>query len=193
MSRMVAFTDGVIAIAITLLVLDIAVPEIPDALVAEELGDAIWELRPQIFGFVVSFSVVAYYWLSHRLVFSHLRTIDLSLMIINLFFLLMIAFNPFATALLAEYVPEGLAVAIYAGVAALIGATLVVMTAYPRNRGHFDPSVPPGQISLVTRKMAVAPIVFVVTIPIAFLAGWVAVALWALIPIGRYAVARSAG
>ena len=120
-SRIVALTDGVIAIAITLLVLDIVVPEIPDAMVDEELGDALWDLRPQVFGFVLSFAVIGYYWLGHRMVFSQLRRIDMPLILINLFFLLVIVFIPFAAGLLAEYVPNGLAVACYSAVMASCG------------------------------------------------------------------------
>jgi uncharacterized membrane protein len=192
-SRIVALTDGVVAIAITLLVLDIAVPEIPDALVDKELGDALWDLRPQVFGFVLSFWVIAYFWLGHRLVFSHLRRIDMTLIVINLFFLLVIVFIPFAAGLLADYVPNDLAVAVYAGVSAAAGLSLVAMISYPRAKGHFKLDVSVDRIGLTTRKMLVAPIIFIVTIPIAFLSGWLAVGLWALIPIARYVMEQQRG
>ena len=188
--RVIAFTDGVIAIAITLLVLDIAVPEIPGALTDDELGDALWELRPQVFGFILSFVVISYYWFSHRLVFSHLRRIDMPLMLINFFFLLMIVFIPFVAALLADYHPNSVAVATYAGVMALAGVAQFAMYVYPSVKGHFHPSVSSVAISVTTRRVAVAPLVFLVTIPIAFLSGWVAIALWVLIPVGRVAIAR---
>lgn len=190
--RLAALTDGVIAIAITLLVLDVAVPEIPEAMVGEELGDALWELRPQIYGFVLSFAVIGYYWLSHRLVFSHLRTIDDALTVINLAFLLVIAFIPFAAGLLADYVPESLAVAVYSGVMTLAGLALLAMLIYPGRHGHFHPSVDLRLGAVLTRRVAVAPIVFLLTIPIAFVSGWLAMALWLLIPVGRYAVERRA-
>ncbi len=192
LSRLVALTDGVIAIAITLLVLDIVVPQIPDALVDEEMGNALWALRPQVFGFVLSFAVIGYYWLLHRLVFSHLRSSDLGLTVINLLFLLMIAFIPFVAALFSEYVPNSLAVAVYAGVLALAGLSQLAMMVYPAKRGHFHPSVSLKKLSFSTRKVAVAPIVFIATIPIAFLSGWVAIALWGLIPLGRIAISRRA-
>jgi uncharacterized membrane protein len=192
-SRIIALTDGVVAIAITLLVLDIAVPEIPDALVDEELADALWALRPQVFGFVLSFWLVGYFWLGHRLVFSHLRRIDITLTVINLCFLLVIVFIPFAAGLFADYVPNGLAVAVYAGVSAAAGLTLVAMISYPKARGHFELNVSLDHVGVITRKMLVAPIVFIVTIPIAFLSGWLAVALWALIPISRYLMTRRVG
>jgi len=183
--RIVALTDGVIAIAITLLVLDVAVPEIPDALVDEQLADALWELRAQVFGFILSFCVIGYYWLGHRLVFSHLRTVDLPLTVINLVFLLVIAFIPFAAGLLATYAPDALAVAVYSGVMAAAGLTLVAMISYPRARGHFKLDVSLDRVGVITRKLMVAPIVFIAAIPVAFLSGWLAVALWALIPVVR--------
>lgn len=114
-------------------------------------------------------------------------------MIVNLFFLLVIAFIPFAAALLVEYAPNELAVATYAAVLAIAGLTLLAMVIYPKAKGHFHPSVSEDHIRLTTRKMAVAPIVFIATIPIAFLSGWVAIALWVLIPIGSGAMVRGAG
>ncbi len=187
--RVVVFTDAVIAIAITLLVLDIAVPTIPDALSENQLGDALWELRPEVLGFALSFAVISYLWLSHRLVFSHLRSIDPTLVVVNLFFLLVIAFIPFCASLLAEYVPNSVAVAVYAAVMAIAGITLLLIIVYPTAIGHHHPSVSPERVRLTTRKVAIAPIVFIATIPIAFLSGWVAVALWALIPITRGLIA----
>lgn len=189
-SRIVALTDGVIAIAITLLVLDIAVPEIPDALVDKELGDALWELRPQVVGFIISFWVIGYYWLGHRVVFSHLRNVDLPLIMINLLFLLVIAFIPFATALFADYVPNSLAVAVYSGVMAAAGLTLVAMISYPKAKGRFHVDVSLDHVGLITRKLLVAPIIFIAAIPIAFLSGWLAIALWALIPVLRGVLER---
>jgi uncharacterized membrane protein len=193
LSRTTALTDGVIAFAITLLVLDIAVPEIRDALVSDELGSALWELRPQVFGFVLSFVVVGYYWMTQRLVFSNLRTIDVPMMLINLFFLLMIAFMPFVASLLAEYVPDGLAVACYAGVMALAGFSQLLMVVYPGKKGQFQVTVRPSDVRLVTKKIAVAPIIYLVVIPVAFLNGWVALGLLVLIPIARVIMYRRNG
>jgi uncharacterized membrane protein len=193
LSRTSALTDGVIAIAITLLVLDIVVPEIPDALVSEELGSALWDLRPQVFGFILSFVVIGYYWMTHRLVFSNLRTIDVPMMMINFFFLLMIAFMPFVASLLADYVPDGLAVACYAGVMAIAGFSQLLMVVYPGKMGHFHVNAEPSHIRLVSKKIAVAPIVYLVMIPVAFLNGWVALGLLVLVPIGRVIISRRNG
>lgn len=190
--RLSALTDGVIAIAITLLVLDVAVPQIPDALVEEELGDALLDLRPQVYGFVLSFAVIGYYWLSHRLVFSHLRTIDATLTGINLAFLLVIAFIPFAAGLLAEYVADSLAVAVYAGAMTLAGMSLLAMMIYPGTHGHFHPDIDLRHATVTTRRVAVAPVVFLLTIPVAFISGWLAMGLWLLIPLGRYVVEHRA-
>jgi uncharacterized membrane protein len=193
MSRMAALTDGVIAIAITLLVLDIAVPEIPDALVGDELGSALWELRPQLFAFLLSFVLIAYYWASHRLLFSHLRTIDGPLIAINLFFLLMIALMPFAAALLAEYAPDGLAVACYAAIMAVAGLAQLAMLAYPKTKGHYQADVNSSHLSLIIRKLAVAPVVYLAAVPVAFISGWAAIAMLVAIPAGRYLVHRQRG
>ncbi|MGI9558035.1 MAG: TMEM175 family protein [Solirubrobacterales bacterium] len=189
-SRLAALTDGVIAIAITLLVLEIAVPVVPEALVDEELGDALWDLRAQVFGFVLSFAIIGYYWLSHRLVFSHLERADVGLTLINLFFLLMVAFIPFVSALISDYAPNTTAVVIYAGVMTLAGLSQLAMMVYPAKRGHFHASVSMARVSVSTEKIAVAPLVFILSIPLAFASGWAAIAFWALIPIARIAINR---
>jgi uncharacterized membrane protein len=193
LSRTTALTDGVIAIAITLLVLNIVVPNIRDALVSKELGSALWDLRPQVFGFILSFVVIGYYWMTHRLVFSYLRTIDVPMMMINFFFLLMIAFMPFVAALLADYVPDGLAVACYAGVMAVAGLSQLLMVVYPGKKEQFRVTVRPSHVRLIANKVAVAPIIYLIMVPVAFLNGWVALGLLVLIPIARVIMSRRDG
>ena len=70
--RLEAFSDGVYAIVITLLILDIRIPEVP----AESLGPALVKMLPQVFTYVLSFFVIALYWFSHHRVAQHVKLID---------------------------------------------------------------------------------------------------------------------
>jgi uncharacterized membrane protein len=114
-NRLEAFSDGVIAVAATLLVLDIAVPTPPTTHLAKELGQQ-W---PHYAAYVVSFVTIGIIWINHHAMISRLREADHAIMFLNITLLLSIAVLPFATKLLAEYLRQGsgqtLAAAIYAG------------------------------------------------------------------------------
>ncbi len=114
-NRLEAFSDGVIAVAITLLVLNIKVPAPPVSSLAHELGHE-W---PAYGAYAVSFITIGIIWINHHVMIGRLARTDHSILILNLVLLLTIALLPFATDLLAEYLNRGrgehLAAAIYAG------------------------------------------------------------------------------
>ena len=115
-NRLEAFSDGVFAIAITLLVLDIHVPD-PTATadLAEELG-AQW---PSYVAYAVSFLTIGIIWINHHAVIRRLRAVDHGILTLNLVLLMFVGILPFTTALMAAYLKEGqgdhLAAAIYGG------------------------------------------------------------------------------
>ena len=114
-NRLEAFSDGVIAIAITLLVLDIKVPD-PDT--TGSLAHALGQMWPNYAAYVVSFATIGIIWINHHALIRRLRTADHSVLILNLFLLLTIGVLPFTTALLAAYIGEAgehLAAGVYAG------------------------------------------------------------------------------
>jgi uncharacterized membrane protein len=100
-----AFSDGVLAIAITLLILEISVPDVKGDHLLEALGHQ-W---PSYAAYVVSFLTIGIMWVNHHALFDHLRAVDRGLLYVNLFLLMAIAFLPFPTALLASYIrsPDG--------------------------------------------------------------------------------------
>jgi uncharacterized membrane protein len=120
-NRVEAFSDGVFAIAITLLVLDIHVPKPGSGTLGHELL-AQW---PTYAAYVVSFLTIGIIWINHHATFSRLRSVDHSIMIWNLALLLSVGFLPFTTSLMAAYLKEGsgenLAAAIYGGSYLLMG------------------------------------------------------------------------
>jgi uncharacterized membrane protein len=95
-NRLEAFSDGVFAIAITLLVLEIKVPPPGTALGAELL-----HLWPSYLAYVVSFLVIGAIWLNHHAMFQHIVRVDGMLLLFNILHLMPIAFLPFPTAVLA--------------------------------------------------------------------------------------------
>jgi uncharacterized membrane protein len=119
-NRLEAFSDGVFAIAITLLVLDIHVPEPGSG----DLGHELLAQWPSYAAYVISFITIGIIWINHHAAFSRLRAVDHSILILNLLLLLSVGVLPFTTSLMATYLKEGsgegLAAAIY-------GASFLVM------------------------------------------------------------------
>jgi uncharacterized membrane protein len=116
--RMMALSDGVFAIAITLLVLDLTIPEISSQQIDVLLLPSLVEIYPKMIGFSLSFFIIAYYWLSYHRIFSFIRDIDRHLILLNVFFLFFIAFMPFPTLLLGLYGSHVSVVIFYAAVIA---------------------------------------------------------------------------
>jgi uncharacterized membrane protein len=126
-NRLEAFSDGVFAIAITLLVLDIHVPEPGSGRLGHELL-AQW---PSYAAYVISFITIGIIWMNHHVAFSRLRAVDHSILIWNLMLLLSVGILPFTTSLMATYLKEGsgdsLAAAIYGASFLVMGAIFVLV------------------------------------------------------------------
>jgi uncharacterized membrane protein len=112
--RIVLFSDAVIAIAITLLVLDIKLPALPQDATSAALAAALYEIVPKVFSYIVSFLVVGQLWYMHFLRFRFIRRSDAGLIWLNLLFLMTIGFVPFASAVLSEHA-NATAFALYDG------------------------------------------------------------------------------
>jgi uncharacterized membrane protein len=122
-----AFSDGVFAIAITLLVLDIHVPAPGSGTLGHELL-AQW---PSYAAYAISFFTIGIIWINHHAAFSRLRSVDHSILILNLLLLLSVGILPFTTSLMATYLKEdsgeGLAAAVYGASFVLMGAVFVLV------------------------------------------------------------------
>ncbi|NJR60718.1 MAG: DUF1211 domain-containing protein [Cyanobacteria bacterium CRU_2_1] len=115
-TRIEALSDGVFAIVITLLVLEIKVPQISADLAVNELPTALFELLPNVLSYIISFLMIGIYWVAHHNVFRLLKGSDRLLLWLNLLFLMCLAFIPFPTALIGEYPEVGISVTLYGAV-----------------------------------------------------------------------------
>jgi uncharacterized membrane protein len=134
-SRLESFSDGVIAVAITLLILNITVPD-PVQLhkLHESLAKSLGAKWPQYAAYVTSFLTIGIIWINHHATINRLREVNHTILFLNLLLLMSIVLIPFATDLMAEYlrVSQGqhLAAAIYGGSLLLMGATFASLNAY---------------------------------------------------------------
>jgi uncharacterized membrane protein len=127
-NRLEAFSDGVFAVAITLLVLEINVPG------GENLWHQLKEEWPSFASFFVSFWVIGIIWVNHHGVIDHLKRADRGVLYLNLLVLMSVVLIPFATALMAEHLKSGadehVAAAVYAGAFVLMAVAFGVLWEY---------------------------------------------------------------
>jgi len=127
-TRLEAFSDGVIAVAITLLVIDLHVPEPADDV---SLAHQLAEQWPSFAAYVVSFLTIGVIWVNHHATFRRLRSVDRSILLLNIVLLLTVVLLPFTTALMARYLLEdsgrSLAAAVYGGSLMLMSAVFLTL------------------------------------------------------------------
>jgi uncharacterized membrane protein len=104
LARLEMFSDGIFAIAITLLILEIKVPPINSIHSASDLFNALFRLWPSYFAFIFSFGGILVQWVIHHNIFHSLYRTSRQFLYVNAFLMLTIVFFPFPTALLAEYI-----------------------------------------------------------------------------------------
>jgi uncharacterized membrane protein len=183
--RLEAFSDGVIAIAITRLVLTLEVPNVKDG----GLFDALVDDWTSFAAFILSFVVIGIMWVSHHSMFERIATVDRPLMFLNLLLLLGIAFLPFPTSLLAAYVREEgssshIAAAIYSTAMLGIGlAFLGMWIRLARRPELLVTGIPPERIQLAIRRSLVGPAVYAVTIGLAFVSAVACFVVYALVAV----------
>jgi uncharacterized membrane protein len=193
-----AFSDGLFAIAMTLLVVGIGVPTLTDGGDEGELLDAYGDLVPEVVSFFISFAVIGRYWVAHHQFFGLLRAVDYRLIAINLVYLAFIAFLPFPTGVLGNYFENPISVATYALAVAVVSGLEVVLfrRAY---RAHLLAREMPESVYRWGAMASSLPVVFfVLSVPIAFLSTVAAVIFWFLaapvqLLLNRFRPAEAAG
>jgi len=128
--RLKALTDGVIAIVITLLVLELSVPIVKELDHSEGLWPEVRELWREYLAYILSFFIVGLLWLYHHNVFRHIRRADGRLLLLNMLFLLAVSIMPFSSALVAKNWDERLSAIIYGGSLFLAAAAMAATFAY---------------------------------------------------------------
>ncbi len=125
--RVVAFSDGVFAIIITILVLDVRVPDLASG---QSLRDSLDEVWPTLVSWIISFLIVGLYWVWHRGTFANVRAADLATVALNLLFLLPVSLVPYAASAIGEYPDDPLALHLYGGVLVATTSVRVVLVMY---------------------------------------------------------------
>ena len=149
-NRLEALTDGVFAIVMTLLVLELSVPEIAHPSLQAELPRRLLELWPKLYSYVLSFIVLGLLWTLHHRSFHSIKRSDNALVWLNIVFLMFVALIPFSTSLIGDYGTEQLSFAIYATNVLLALAMRLIIWTYATGKyrlvdSDIDPRIVKGQ------------------------------------------------
>jgi uncharacterized membrane protein len=181
-SRIVAFSDGVFAIAITLLVLALEVP--PDT---DDLGQALRDRENELFAYALSFAVLGKLWLAHHRFFASVARFDGTLMGLNLFYLAWVALVPFTSELLGDFSDDSAAIVAYAINMTAISLIFAGQIVYAYRRDLMTPEARELERRFAGPANFVVAIVFAASIPVAFVSTTAATLMWLLIfLIGRW-------
>jgi uncharacterized membrane protein len=175
-----AFSDGVFAIAMTLLVVGIAVPVLAgdDKDSVRALANALNDQVPNFVSFFISFAVIGRYWAAHHEFVGLLARIDGRLIASNLVYLAFIAFLPFPTALLGTLFENPLSVALYAVIVAIISGLEVVQFREAKRRGLMRQKIPEDVYRWGVIQSLSPVVFFLISVPVAFVSTTLAVVLW---------------
>jgi TMEM175 potassium channel family protein len=215
LERAMYFSDAVFAIAITLLVLDLRLPEVSEEQLKTELPSLVLRLAPTFLSFVITFLVIGFYWLSHHRMFHYINRYDGRLLWINILFLMSVAFLPFPTSVLSQESTmldvgetsssmqillftggssgsQQFAVAFYAGSVAVTGLLLSWLWWYAAS-GHrlVVDYLAPRLVSYFLLRALVPSLIFVLSIGISLISPDAATFSWLLIPITLSLLSRT--
>jgi uncharacterized membrane protein len=181
LDRTIGFSDGVFAIAITLLVLSFRVPEVPTHDIDTRLLDALSHESGIFIGFVVSFYTIARFWIAHHRLSTLLRHVDGTFIALNLSLLATIAFLPFPTEIIGRYGQSTTAVVFYALAMTVTGVLSGVVWQYAVTRGLTGDGLTPPARRQALIVAVMTPAVFASSIPIAFIDANAAKFWWLLL------------
>ena len=177
LERLILFSDAVFAIAITLLVIEIKIPEFHENVSDKALLQSLAHLLPKFLGFLISFMMIGLYWTVHHRMFGFVTNYTPKLLVLNLAFLFFVALMPFSTGFYSEYagpdmfrhqlmVPMIFYVLNFCGMGFLNYFMWVFIT-NPKNKVA-EPPVDPLMVRQARARSLVVPIIFLMMLPVAY-------------------------
>lgn len=186
-SRMEAFSDGVFAILITLLVLELKSPTLKEISNSKELFDNLLELGPKFLMAFISFFTICVIWVNHYRFFKHFKVIDHSILWLNALLLLTVTFLPFPTAVLGDYPHNITSILLYGGTMTSMTLVFAFMKIYAIREGKmFDDSIDPEKFKKNPRRSLYYmrhPFIYLIGTLLCFVSIYISYAVFILMPI----------
>lgn len=177
-ARLQTLADGVFAIVMTLLVFEMRIPEL-----ADQLGEDIFQLAPNLLSYVLSFIILGVYWVGHHSQFEYIQRADQTLLWLNILFLMCVSLVPFSAGVLGRYGGQQIAVVVYGANLILVSLSHYAMWWYAtRGRKLVDEALPPEIVNLGARLSLLPPVIYGIAIALSFFSTGLSIALYMLIP-----------
>jgi TMEM175 potassium channel family protein len=176
-NRIEFLTDGIFAVVMTLLVLDISVPQISshyaigNVAAGTELVKRLFDLWPKMLSFGISFVILAIYWVAHHRQFHYIKHSNRALIWINMMFLMAICLIPFSTSLLGEYRELEMSILVYGGNSIVIASLLYAQWRYVTTSHHgrlLDENLDPISKTTLSRRTLLGIIVYLIATGFSF-------------------------
>jgi uncharacterized membrane protein len=180
LGRTLALSDGIFAIAMTLLAFQIQPPDLQGNEV-HHLASALGALGTRYFVYVLTFAVIGLLWLAHHRAFRHIKRADEALMSLNILFLMAIAALPFPSAVMGRYGSERTAVVLYASSMIVAGSLLGALLLLARRRRLLTPGTSHEGVVAALWNSASTVVVFTLSIPVALVAPTASPYTWVLL------------
>lgn len=180
-NRLETLVDGVFAIAMTILVLELRAPQ---TLGPGGLAQGLVDLGSRFATFVISFIVLGVYWFAHHQVFHFVLRVNRTLVWLNILFLMGIALVPFAASVMGAYTNDAIALSLYGGVLGLLATLGYLIWWYMSgDRGLIEPGLDPALVHKVRVWLAIGPVITPVAIAVSFVSTTVALLIYLTLPV----------
>ncbi|HMR98040.1 MAG TPA: TMEM175 family protein [Anaerolineales bacterium] len=180
-NRLEVFSDGVFAIILTLLVLELHVPEVADHSSLSQYAQAMAPLIPKVVTMALTFVLICVHWVSHHYFFQQIERITIEFVWLNNLFLLWICFMPFPTALLGDHLTDQFPILVYAVNQLLAALTFFVIRTYTKNHQLIVDDA--AAKAMGPRHSVPAIIILVLSILFAFVNAYLSLACFLLVPL----------
>jgi uncharacterized membrane protein len=193
--RILALSDGVFAFAMTLLVIQLAVPSYPPGLsnaqLSGHLAASLLRDYGALAGFVFAFVMIAIWWVVHNRSFQYIARYDSPLVWLNMLILIQIAIMPFVLGVFNAYGNTRTAVGLFAGIQATLGVTNMGLWEYAAHNGLLKKNTPASVLQYYSRRGWFTSAIFAASIGISFVSVTAAEVTWALVFLAQRFAARA--
>jgi uncharacterized membrane protein len=180
--HVIAFGDAIFAFAITLMTISIDIPDLPPNLTESELLSRLYDVYPQVESYVISFAVIAIFWISYHQVFNFITRSHISMVYLNLLFLLLITFLSITTSLVIEYGSYQISYVVYCVVVIMTSSLLALIWWYAtKDYRLVDKDIHPFLVRGIMVNLLLIPFVFAISILVSFFNLDIAQYLWLII------------
>jgi uncharacterized membrane protein len=183
-SRVETFSDGIFAIIITLLILEIKVPHIENPESISDLARSLSELAPKFIAWVISFLTIAVIWVNHHRIFESLKIINHTVFWLNANLLLWVSFIPFPTALMGDYPHNKLAVSFFGIASLMMGIAFTLFRVYMWQKPEITKNFTKDELWIGVRNVLIfGPTLYILGTATAWIHPFIAFGFYALVTI----------